>query len=374
MSERDLNAPEHSPANAAVRLIRDIGQLADEELRERLRRLDSVGRGIEAAFIAHLAEFDERGLYKKLGYGSLFYYCRAEFGHSESRVCKRIQAARIVRRFPAVLERLATGRIHVTAVGILAPHLTEENLIPLLDAAENATKFDLLRLVAALAPRDDMKDIVMRFPERAETPNAPLRLSPPASGTGTDVSKATPPEGRTEAAPVISESVAAQTAASPPPRAEQVYPLSAERVRFGFTGSASLREKLERVKDLMWHKNPEGRLEAVVEALVDDYLARKDPARVPPRTSTRRAERDASGSRRIPAEIRRRVWIRDQGACAYTGPKGHRCGGRRGLEVDHIAPFARGGSSTDIDNLRLLCRAHNQWTAKEAGLPPPSRT
>jgi 5-methylcytosine-specific restriction endonuclease McrA len=42
-----------------------------------------------------------------------------------------------------------------------------------------------------------------------------------------------------------------------------------------------------------------------------------------------------------------------------------RCQERKGLEVDHIVPVARGGRTT-ADNLRLLCRAHNQYTAERS--------
>jgi hypothetical protein len=66
--------------------------------------------------------------------------------------------------------------------------------------------------------------------------------------------------------------------------------------------------------------------------------------------------------RRIPNHIRRAVSMRDQYRCAFIGKKGRRCDARAGLELDHIIPVAHGGQST-VDNLRLLCRAHNQHAA-----------
>ena len=38
---------------------------------------------------------------------------------------------------------------------------------------------------------------------------------------------------------------------------------------------------------------------------------------------------------------------------------------RHFLEFDHIEPVARGGAST-VENVRLLCRAHNQHAAEQA--------
>lgn len=56
-------------------------------------------------------------------------------------------------------------------------------------------------------------------------------------------------------------------------------PLSPRRVSFTFTGSQTLREKIQRVRELTWHTNPAGRLELVFEKLAAFYLDRKDPDR-----------------------------------------------------------------------------------------------
>ena len=61
--------------------------------------------------------------------------------------------------------------------------------------------------------------------------------------------------------------------------------------------------------------------------------------------------------RYIPAQIKRQVWNRDQGRCTYLG-----CCSKHFLEYDHIQPISLNGKST-LENLRLLCRAHNQLEA-----------
>ena len=61
--------------------------------------------------------------------------------------------------------------------------------------------------------------------------------------------------------------------------------------------------------------------------------------------------------RYIPAQIKRQVWSRDKGSCTYPG-----CSSKHFLEYDHIQPFSLNGTST-LENLRLLCRAHNQLVA-----------
>jgi hypothetical protein len=70
----------------------------------------------------------------------------------------------------------------------------------------------------------------------------------------------------------------------------------------------------------------------------------------------------ASG-RGFPNALRRFVCERDGGRCAFVSADGHRCESTRQLEIDHIQPVALGGE-TKPENLRLLCRAHNQYEAE----------
>ena len=65
-------------------------------------------------------------------------------------------------------------------------------------------------------------------------------------------------------------------------------------------------------------------------------------------------------NRFIPQKIRRYIWKRDHGECSYVCPKTkNKCGSNHLLQIDHIQPFALGGSHHP-DNLRLLCARHNQ--------------
>jgi hypothetical protein len=66
----------------------------------------------------------------------------------------------------------------------------------------------------------------------------------------------------------------------------------------------------------------------------------------------------AKAAEKVPAELRRAVWERDGGRCAWVGPDGRRCGSRWQLEIDHIDPLAQVESVT-LDDLRLCCRPHN---------------
>jgi hypothetical protein len=56
--------------------------------------------------------------------------------------------------------------------------------------------------------------------------------------------------------------------------------------------------------------------------------------------------------------VKRAVWARDGGCCAWRLEDGSVCGTRRRVQYDHVRPEAHGGKST-VENVRLLCQAHN---------------
>jgi hypothetical protein len=69
-------------------------------------------------------------------------------------------------------------------------------------------------------------------------------------------------------------------------------------------------------------------------------------------------------SRYIPVEVKREVWVRDQGRCVYVSTEtGRVCGSTHRLQIDHCVPYSRGGPAT-LENLRILCHAHNQSEAR----------
>ena len=158
-----------------------LESIPDDHVLEQVEVLAGRANEITAELLAYLAELDSRGLHLGQACSSLFAFCVERLRMSESAAGKRITAARVARRFPVVLEMIARGEIHLTAVNMLAAHLTEENHEQVLARARHRSKRDIEKLLAELAPRPDVPSNVQEVhaPERvAARPAVVAPLSP----------------------------------------------------------------------------------------------------------------------------------------------------------------------------------------------------
>jgi hypothetical protein len=157
----------------------------------------------------------------------------------------------------------------------------------------------------------------------------------------------------------------------PAPRPNVVAPLAPERYKVQFTATEALYAKLRHAQNLLRHRIPDGDLSQVFD-LALAALVEKLEKQKPAATDRPRADRGAApGSRTIPAAVKRAVWKRDGGRCAFIGKNTRRCSETGFLEFHHVVPFARGGEAT-IRNIALRCRAHNQYEALlDFGPPDP---
>jgi 5-methylcytosine-specific restriction endonuclease McrA len=342
-------------------LLSNTARLSDVDLLARVQHLAHRERQATVALIAYLAEVDVRRLYLGEGYASMFTYCTHALHLSESAAYRRIEAARAARKFPVILERLEDGSLNLTTVRLLAPHLTEDNYRDLLDATRGASKLEVEELVARMRPQPPAPDAIRNLPSSSPTPmiNATMALLAAALAPTDRETKTTSPP-----APVPEPACA-----SPGVRPAIVTPLAPERYKVSFTASAALHAKLRQVQALLRHQIPNGDLEKVFDraltVLLRELTKQKAAVVERPRNATpRRAEeREVANSRHIPAVVKRTVWARDAGQCAFVTPNGRRCAEHGFLEFHHVVPYADGGNATEA-NIELRCRAHNGYEAK----------
>jgi hypothetical protein len=313
-------------------LLASLSRISDVDLVQRLKTLVAREREATAEVIAHLAELDTRDVHLREGFGSLYLYCREVLGLSEWESYNRIEVARTARRFPVILDLLADGSVHLTAVKLLAPHLSPENHRDLLASVRGKTKMQIQEIVARLAPKPDAPTSIRR---------TAAKMPPVLPGPGLPVMTVPEP-------------------ARPETRAA-VAPLSPDRYRLQVTIDGDTLEKLRCAQDMLGHSIPSGDEAAVLDRALTSLiaeLAKKKFAQTP----KPRAPREA-GHGTVSAAVRRAVWVRDRGRCAFIGSGGHRCEERRFIEFHHLDPKGLGGEASP-ESIELRCRRHNDYEGR----------
>jgi hypothetical protein len=288
---------------------------------------------------------------------------------SEAEAYLRITAARAAEH-PVLLHMLADGRLHLSGIAKLGPHLTLQNRDLLLSRAVHRSKRQIEELVAELAPRPDVPSVVRKLPSRPTPSN---QEAIPSNREDAGVTVLPIPDRVVSSPDAFSSSVASASSGREdgvpppvPPRPVLFSPLAPDRYKVQFTAGVELRDKLERLRALLRSEVPDGDLAAIIEKAVTEKLERLEARRFgrtsSPRKNPARSRPDPS-SRHIPAAVRRAVHRRDGGRCCFVDAYGRRCSERHRLEYHHRHPFGLGGGH-DPDNICLMCRTHNRYLAE----------
>jgi hypothetical protein len=371
-----------------------LGGLSDRELLAGLTAVVRRGNEAMAELLAHLAEVDERRLYAPLGFSSLFAYCLEAHGFSETAAGRRIAAARVARKFPEVLSHVAGGDLHLSAVSALTGYLNQENASELFEACTRKSRRQVDELLAARFPKPNLRESIRRLPVptlreppgELPSPGSVVDASPAAYSKLAEIYPEKGPSLKALGSATTAESLestprtlaakAADTSERSTERRLTLEPLSADRFRVRFTINADFRDMIECLQGLLSHRLPNGDIASAlkfaagvaIRELEKERFAVGRKPRVRPKVHSSRppgggASKASPRSRHIPAESAREVYLRDGGQCTFVSADGRRCAARRALEIDHAQPWAMGGESSP-GNLRLRCRAHNQWHAQ----------
>lgn len=360
-------------------LIEDCRELSDADLARDLRFLAQRDCHGLAKLLAHLAEFDRRQLCVEGGGESLFAYCTRVLGYDEFDAFRRIRAARTIGKYPAVLPMIQEGKISLSAICVLHPYLTKENHKSWFTEVAGRSRRYIESLIAARHPQGARPDQTRRFAPYS----APLAPSAPPQaievGPASQLGPTIVPGGTS---PTVARSSITFPAARPH-EWQAMVPISIDRIRVGFDAGIVVMQLIDRARQILRHKFPEGRLEDVIKEALELLLDRKDPQRKL-MLKTAGFVKDGSASatvdsrprflrartegRYIPARVKTAVWERDGGRCSWRDSDGLVCGSKDWIEYDHVTPFAKGGRSDSPRNVRLLCRRHNSKSARLQGL------
>jgi hypothetical protein len=320
-----------------------LSTLSDQELEGRLVSLVSSEHSTTARLVAHLAEVLERRLHLKQAYASLTAYCREKLRLKEDDAGRRIAAAQLGTRYPAIFPLLDSGELTLSVACKLKHYINSDNHRDLLDGVRGLSYREAEAWLAGKFPRVDVPSRVRKLPP---TTPAPTGLPPAAV-----------------AAVLLPLDLPGPIDPLPPrPRDRgRIEPLSPARYRVEFTAGEELKAKLDLARDLMSHSNPSGDFAPIVERALDLLVAELQRKRFGITNRPKRAQRP--NPRHITNAVRREVALRDERRCAYVDGQGKRCNARAFLQHDHMKPRGLGGDS-GADNVRYLCARHNKLEAE----------
>jgi hypothetical protein len=434
--------------------LRSLSGLSNRDLLSRVKDLVARERSATLEILLHLIEVERRRLHVGLGYASMFDYCTRHLGYSSSSAARRIHTARCLRDYADVYRLLEKNEINLSTVSLVSSILTRENYKDIFERIRGKSQKEVEGIVADYRPPVSLRDrarpvwvaVPSSEPNRLEAEPADALFSAAGGGlpTGSSASLfssassgAPGPEAMitgSVARGMVSDDRGGASATQRTSRCDSSRcgsgktPNSAgsavklEKKRFvQFVASERFVKKLERAKALL--SNGRGNLsyEAVLEAVLDEFLKDHDPEERNKRREERKQKTaagsgsvsgpaseqravdrptsrvqtegspvsagngqaddplfrrwigglpaprvpatDEGRSRRIPAATRDAVFARDEGRCTYVGSNGERCAATHHLQIDHVIPYARGGTNT-LGNLRLLCERHNKKEAE----------
>jgi len=144
-----------------------------------------------------------------------------------------------------------------------------------------------------------------------------------------------------------------------------IAPLAPARYRVQFSMGEETHEKFCRVQDLLRREIPDGDPGAIFDralTLLLEDVGRKKRAEV---SKPRPPAAPATASRGVPASVKRAVWTRDAGRCAFVGANGQRCTERAFLALHHLEAHAFGGEAS-VENIGLRCKRHHAYETELA--------
>jgi len=259
--------------------------------------------------LQHLLEIENRGLHLELGFSNLHNFLVVEFKYSDSEAATRVQAMRLLKEHPVVKEKIAEGKISLSQAADINRFIKAETAsVSVSRAAFSQTEdraISVTKIIEEVAGKSnrESKDLLDR-----------MRSAPKAATYSIEIDE--------EAWKILQEIKKKESSTS----------------RDGEFTKKILKERLERLNEL--HSKKEKK---------KINVAAKPKDKISKITRTRSIEK-----------IKRIELLQEANyQCQYISPStGRRCDCKTDLEVDHLYPFAWGGTH-DKSNTRILCRSHN---------------
>lgn len=306
-----------------------------------IRKHDAEIARNESAILELLLQIESVKAYSSLGFDGLYSFCIRTFGWSESQTGTRTQAMYALRSVPELKEKLNEGSLSLTTVAQVERFIRQEQV----EAGIRRTPEEKRQVFESFENKTSAEvklEIAERRGERIKTKLA-LELDEEAEALWNQVRNLSAHQTQGSALNCLKvlmktylqtrskktsshESTSEATQKSAPENTHKLAPESAHK-------------KVPRAT------SPSGTRSRHTPSSLTKVAGSASKAAAP------------APGRFIPAVTRRAIYERDQHRC-------QNCGSKYALQIDHIEPVAKGGT-TEPENLRLLCRSCNLSRARQ---------
>lgn len=310
----------------------NLRKLTDKDLLQKTEMLVQKERATTLEVLQCLREIEIRRLFVDLGFSSMYEMCIKYYKYSEGQTQRRLSAARLLKELPEIESKIQSGSLNITTLAKVQTFVRAEK-----QAQNILSKDDKLQLLESLqnkSTREAEKELVRQS-------HQPEFLLGKFNVSEKSLSKSVFKDSET----------------------------SEQFVKFEALLNQENQKLLQEFKELFAHELLDTSALSVLQLLLKKALKEKkkklgldvadDKNNVqmpsPPKMALLRPA--------ISIHVKRTVWRRAQGCCEHVDSKSQkRCSSKYALQTEHVKPIALGGGNS-IQNLALLCRAHNSRRA-----------
>lgn len=311
----------------------DLKNISNIELTSRLEKLVRSERKLTHMILCHILEIENRRIYAELGFDGMFSYLTKGLGYSESAAYRRLQSARLLKKLPALSEKIEGGSLNLSQLTAVEKCLKVQDKASL-DKGQSCSQ-DRDR---AYDHEKSLESILIKIENKNSF------------------------ETKKILAVEFDQLIQTQTFVTPQKDESVKLELILTKEQFAI---------LQEVKSQMSHSVHDNSMSGVIEFLALKYLKARTGFSVKKTKgnenikSTIKLTRDFAAKQvkrsYLPVQLKRSVMKSAEYRCQYIHKNtGQKCDSRYQLQIDHIRPVSKGGLDAK-DNLQILCRTHNQF-------------
>lgn len=314
-----------------------LHDLTDDQILEEAHRIARKESEVIAESIRVLTEIEQRKLYLKRGFDSLFRFLNEGLGYSKATAWRRTQAVRENKRLPEIAQKIADQTLSLEQVSQVARFTRIEEK----DREQRLSKKE---------SRQIYQEIETLSNEETEKMLLSAAQSPHYAPSSKETAR------RSRGGVVLKFEVKSEH--------ENYFEMARALLAHSLPGASREEIYFRVLKEWVERHHPKFKAERAAKRSARQAARQNSNPEVKQKKS--HGSRKLFPTRTIPTQVVHELWARhDQKGCVWKDPKtGRRCGSDWGLEKDHIVPFSQGGQH-EVGNLQLLCSNHNQFKAQQ---------